>query len=217
VNTRNKKTPNVQNTTVVHPFNLGLGPPTPPRTNLAMTGLASALSQEKLRSTCNQCALSKVRCNKRKPTCQRCETHDFECVYDRSRRRGKPRSSQEQRCLDGRSTPSSAQSGLYNWPNSYDNMDPFPEFSNLLPGDDIVDFSLCDGLDNMLYGGNSDSTREGSSSGGEMIGDKGSSMAQDQQQSQKGDSSVLMTFAPLDKPCQGEICTSTAFCTLGTL
>ena len=186
-----------------------------------MSGLASALTLEKLRSTCNQCALSKVRCNKRKPTCQRCETHEFECVYDRSRRRGKPRSSQQQRSLDGRSTPYNAQSGSgpYNWPNSsYSNVgiDPFSKLSSLLPGDDAFDCSLWADPDNMFYGGNSDSTREGSSSG-EMTVDKSNSMAQDQQQSQTGDSSVFMTFAPLDKPCQGETCTSTAFCTLGTL
>jgi hypothetical protein len=95
-------------------------------------------------------------------------------------------------------------------------MDLFSELTHLLPGDDIVDYSLWANPDNMLYGDSSDSTREGSNSG-EMTVDKDSSMAQDHQQSQTGDSSVSMTFAPLDKPCQGETCTSTAFCTLGTL
>lgn len=172
-----------------------------------MSGLASP---EKLRSTCNQCALSKVRCNKRKPICQRCETHDFECVYDRSRRRGKPRSSQQQRSLEG----------PYTWPDpSYNDvgMDPFSKLSNhLLRGDDAFDCSLWADSNDMLYADNSDSTREWSS-GGEMTGDKNNSMPQDQQQPQTGDSSVVMTFAPLDKPCHGQTCTSTAFCTLGTL
>ena len=162
-----------------------------------MSGLASAVSQEKLRSTCNQCTLSKVRCNKRKPTCQRCQTHNFRCVYDRSRRQGKPRSSQQQRSLDGPSTSYPAQSELCNWPNAYNNesMDPLAELTRLLPGDDMVDYSLWTDADAMLSSASSDSTREGS----------------------RSDTSVRMTFAPLDRPCQGETCTSTLFCTLGTL
>lgn len=179
-----------------------------------MSGLASP---EKLRSTCNQCALSKVRCNKRKPTCQRCETHEFECVYDRSRRRGKPRTTQQQRSLDGRSTPFSAQGGAYNWPGSSYNaaIDPFSKLSSLLPGDAAFDCSLWADSGNMFYSDNSDSMREWSS--GEMSADKSASTPQEQPQSQAGDSSVVMTFAPLDKPCHGDTCTSTAFCTLGTL
>ena len=190
-----------------------------------MSGSASGLSLEKLRSTCNQCALSKVRCNKRKPVCQRCETHDFDCVYDRSRRRGKPRSSQQQRQIDGWSTARSAQSvpGPYDWPNSsYTNgvgeIDDFSNLSSLLPGDDTLECSLWANPNNMFYGDNSDSTREGSSSGEMLLEmEKSSHMAHDQQQPQTGDSSVRMMFAPLDKPCQGDTCTSTAFCTLGTL
>jgi hypothetical protein len=197
---------------------------------MSLNGSASglSLSLEKLRSTCNQCALSKVRCNKRKPVCQRCETHDFECVYDRSRRRGKPRSSQQQRQLDGWSTAHSAQSGgpgPYNWP--YTNggegggIDAFSKLSSLLPGDDTFDCSLWADPNGMFYGDTSDSTRGDGSSSGEMPMEKSSRMAHahvhDQQQSQTGDSSVRMMFAPLDKPCQGDTCTSTAFCTLGTL
>jgi hypothetical protein len=176
-----------------------------------MSGEASTLSQEKLRSTCNLCALSKVRCNKRKPTCQRCETHDFECVYGRSRQRGKPRSSQQhlQRSIDGRSTP--------NWPNSsFDNvgMDLFSDSTNLLPADGTFDWTLWADPNNILYGANLD----GSSNDAIAIGkDSPVVPEQQQQQPQTVDSSVLMTFAPLDKPCQGETCTSTAFCTLGKL
>ncbi|KAG9201707.1 hypothetical protein G6514_005516 [Epicoccum nigrum] len=170
---------------------------------MSLNGSASglSLSLEKLRSTCNQCALSKVRCNKRKPVCQRCETHDFECVYDRSRRRGKPRSSQQQRQLDGWSTAHSAQSGgpgPYNWP--YTNggggggIDAFSKLSSLLPGDDTFDCSLWADPNGMFYGDTSDSTRGDGSSSGEMPMEKSSRMAHahahDQQQSQTGDSSV---------------------------
>jgi hypothetical protein len=112
-------------------------------------------SPEKLRSTCNQCALSKVRCNKRKPTCQRCETQKHECVYDRSRRRGKPRSSRQQRSFDRRSTRYSAQS-------SYNNVeiDPFSKLSSLLPGDDIFDCSHW-ADSNMFCGDKFHATRPG--------------------------------------------------------
>ncbi|KAF2133638.1 hypothetical protein P153DRAFT_161102 [Dothidotthia symphoricarpi CBS 119687] len=56
---------------------------------------SSFVPTAKLRSTCKECALSKVRCEKQKPTCRRCESHDFECVYDRSKRRGKPRATKQ--------------------------------------------------------------------------------------------------------------------------
>jgi hypothetical protein len=180
---------------------------------------ASELSQEKLRLTCNQCALSKVRCNKRKPTCQRCETHDFECVYDRSRRRGKPRSSQQQHPIDRRSTPYSTQSAPYNWSNSSFNdvgIDPLYDLTTLMPENGMFDCSIWTDPKHMLYDSNSNSTH-GSSNNDDMAIDKESPTAPEQQQPQTVDSSVLMTFAPLGKPCEGETCISTAFCSLGTL
>lgn len=49
---------------------------------------------EKLRSTCDCCASSKVRCNKQKPSCQRCKFLKLDCVYGPSRRKGRPGSNQ---------------------------------------------------------------------------------------------------------------------------
>lgn len=46
--------------------------------------------REKLRSSCDGCASSKVRCEKQQPSCSRCKQLDQACIYGRSRRRGKP-------------------------------------------------------------------------------------------------------------------------------
>ncbi|KAH7310183.1 hypothetical protein BKA65DRAFT_575610 [Rhexocercosporidium sp. MPI-PUGE-AT-0058] len=46
--------------------------------------------QQKLRSSCDGCASSKIRCEKQQPTCSRCQQLNQECIYGRSRRRGKP-------------------------------------------------------------------------------------------------------------------------------
>jgi hypothetical protein len=51
---------------------------------------ASEVPNEKLRSTCDSCASSKVRCNKQKPACRRCMTLKLDCLYGQSRRKGKP-------------------------------------------------------------------------------------------------------------------------------
>ena len=187
-------------------------------------GDTAAASQEKLRLTCNQCALSKVRCNKRKPTCQRCEKLGFECVYDLARRRGKLRSSHQQRSMDANTTPLTTENGLYDWSNSsvssFTNvaMDLFSQFPDLLPGPGTFDCNdlWTDPANSIIYDAGWDSKREGSSNDGITI-DGDSPAVIEQQQPQTSDSSVSMTFAPLGKPCQGETCTSTAFCTLGTL
>jgi hypothetical protein len=175
-----------------------------------MAGQSSTLSPEKLRSTCNQCAVSKVRCNKGKPTCQRCEAHQFECVYSRSRRRGKPRSSYQQRSIDGQSK--SPQISSYDWSNSPFNdvgLDAFSEATTLLPENGVFDWRLWTDPNNILYGGNLENTPDGSTND--------SAVVLEPQQRQPADSAVHMTFAPLDKSCQGETCTSTAFCALGKL
>ncbi|KAL2179566.1 uncharacterized protein P884DRAFT_195178, partial [Thermothelomyces heterothallicus CBS 202.75] len=43
-------------------------------------------SQRKLRDSCTDCASSKVRCGKEKPTCSRCARRGVACVYLVSRR-----------------------------------------------------------------------------------------------------------------------------------
>lgn len=67
---------------------------------------------QKLRSSCNNCAQSKVRCKKEHPKCYRCERLGLNCFYGRSRRRGKPPSK-----------PVSTQQ----WPQSLGERPSFPE------------------------------------------------------------------------------------------
>ncbi|KAF2268206.1 hypothetical protein CC78DRAFT_16957 [Lojkania enalia] len=52
----------------------------------------SALSQRKpkLRTSCDACSTSKVKCSKQHPTCARCTLSGIQCVYGISRRHGKP-------------------------------------------------------------------------------------------------------------------------------
>lgn len=45
----------------------------------------------RLRESCNHCALSKVRCSKDRPRCKRCSQRDMHCYYAPSRRNGKRR------------------------------------------------------------------------------------------------------------------------------
>lgn len=52
--------------------------------------------REKLRSSCDGCASSKIRCEKQQPSCSRCQQFSQVCVYGRSRRRGKPVSKLQQ-------------------------------------------------------------------------------------------------------------------------
>lgn len=43
----------------------------------------------KLRSACDACSVAKVKCDKKKPVCDRCRTNSFTCSYSPSRRHGK--------------------------------------------------------------------------------------------------------------------------------
>ena len=43
----------------------------------------------KLRSACDACAVAKVKCDKKQPTCDRCRQNNFACAYSPSRRHGK--------------------------------------------------------------------------------------------------------------------------------
>lgn len=44
----------------------------------------------KLRSSCDDCGAAKVKCNRERPKCGRCETLNLNCVYGPSRKFGKP-------------------------------------------------------------------------------------------------------------------------------
>jgi hypothetical protein len=62
----------------------------------------------KLRSSCDSCAIAKVRCDKQQPICERCQKSRFTCSYGLSRRHGKQswlKRLAEQRVHQARVTP----------------------------------------------------------------------------------------------------------------
>ncbi|KAK4464790.1 hypothetical protein QBC42DRAFT_317632 [Cladorrhinum samala] len=48
------------------------------------------VSNRKLRSSCNSCGSAKVRCDRQHPQCRRCASNGLECIYELSRRFGRP-------------------------------------------------------------------------------------------------------------------------------
>lgn len=50
----------------------------------------SELEAPKLRSSCDGCGTAKVKCNRERPKCARCETLSLTCIYGPSRKFGKP-------------------------------------------------------------------------------------------------------------------------------
>ena len=63
------------------------------RTTRQACNVASPLRPEsrKLRASCDNCYLAKIRCSKEMPTCTRCIRHGYSCRYSPSQRMGKPR------------------------------------------------------------------------------------------------------------------------------
>ena len=61
---------------------------TPPSLVTQNTG---SNKQPKLRATCDACKDAKTRCNRELPTCYRCRNQKLKCVYNLSRRMGRPR------------------------------------------------------------------------------------------------------------------------------
>ena len=45
---------------------------------------------QKLKDTCNICSASKIKCEKQRPSCSRCEKLGYRCVYSPARRKGRP-------------------------------------------------------------------------------------------------------------------------------
>ncbi|MCJ1428318.1 hypothetical protein MMC29_006227 [Sticta canariensis] len=45
---------------------------------------------QKLKDTCDVCSTSKVKCDKQKPTCSRCDKLGYSCFYSPARRKGRP-------------------------------------------------------------------------------------------------------------------------------
>ncbi|KAL6718200.1 hypothetical protein ACLMJK_004288 [Lecanora helva] len=50
----------------------------------------------KLRDSCDACAIAKVKCTKKKPTCTRCDRRGFNCEYNATKRAGRPSQSSKQ-------------------------------------------------------------------------------------------------------------------------
>lgn len=48
------------------------------------------VSNRKLRSSCNSCGSAKVRCDRQHPQCRRCASSGLECIYELSRKFGRP-------------------------------------------------------------------------------------------------------------------------------
>jgi hypothetical protein len=61
-----------------------------PATPTPVTARSPRLEAPKLRSSCDGCGTAKVRCNRGRPKCSRCETLSLTCVYGPSRKIGKP-------------------------------------------------------------------------------------------------------------------------------
>lgn len=195
-----------------------------------MSGTSSSTPAEKLRSTCDNCALSKVRCNKKKPVCQRCEAQDLECVYGRSQRRGKPRAiqhhSQQHHQQQRRPIEQQREQPLhspYGWCSTdpFDVMNTFPDFRSTLPDAAMFDpTSMWPEYSPPYPGLDPDSTTRASSSTDDVrtvVSEPAGKDASPMPDVQLPDASVTLSFAALDKPCTGDTCTSTVFCTLGTL
>ena len=80
------------------------------------TSTSPQLEPRKLRASCDNCYLSKVKCAKERPTCSRCSNHDVPCKYSPSQRVGKPKKSRDER---SEHTASSVDSHLPSFPPSH--------------------------------------------------------------------------------------------------
>lgn len=72
---------------------LGMGPSTASTASTAAakatsTGTQSTTATPKLKDSCDMCAASKVRCDKRKPLCGRCKKLGYPCFFSPARRHG---------------------------------------------------------------------------------------------------------------------------------
>jgi hypothetical protein len=61
-----------------------------PATPAPIMARSPRLEAPKLRSSCDGCGTAKVRCDRGRPKCSRCETLSLTCVYGPSRKIGKP-------------------------------------------------------------------------------------------------------------------------------
>jgi hypothetical protein len=102
--------------------------------------------REKFRAACDRCAASKVRCEKQQPKCYRCQQLRLDCVYGRSRRKGKPTSKmamslEPQTQMSSKSPEAQAEDSQFQlWPlaDPYDAFADFPTRAsreNTMPGE----------------------------------------------------------------------------------
>lgn len=79
----------------------------PEFTQRTTTGSNTCPPTPKLKDSCDLCSASKVRCNKQKPACGRCDKLGYPCFYSQARRGGRPyRPRNAQNQLDGAATES---------------------------------------------------------------------------------------------------------------
>lgn len=76
------------------------------RTPGASGQTSAAGTTNKLRDSCQACAMSKVKCPKEKPTCSRCESRNLACQYIFTRRPGRRRDTNRPQSNAGASTKS---------------------------------------------------------------------------------------------------------------
>lgn len=69
-------------------------------------------ARRRLRDSCNSCALSKVKCNRKQPACERCENRGILCHYSPSRRTGKRRATAATTSSSGTQGQSQLPAGL---------------------------------------------------------------------------------------------------------
>ncbi|RPA88301.1 hypothetical protein BJ508DRAFT_357029 [Ascobolus immersus RN42] len=70
---------------------------------------SGAVTKPKLRASCDACSLSKVKCDRQQPTCQRCQNLRVNCTYSPSRRMGKPAGSGSQKRAQQQAAQQAAQ------------------------------------------------------------------------------------------------------------
>ncbi|KAH7324116.1 aflatoxin regulatory protein-domain-containing protein [Rhexocercosporidium sp. MPI-PUGE-AT-0058] len=100
-----------------------------PSTSLHGLGTAAPVltgsTTSKIRDSCQACSLSKVKCNKEKPTCSRCAKRAVACEYLVTKRPGRKRDSTNVRpgsSEESSPTPPSSNTGSKSSPNMYEDV-----------------------------------------------------------------------------------------------
>ncbi|KAF2637342.1 hypothetical protein P280DRAFT_472068 [Massarina eburnea CBS 473.64] len=134
--------------------------------------IRSGPGRPKLRSSCNGCGTSKLRCDRGQPECGRCLSHGIQCVYGLSRKMGKPPRQRRPRD-DQLATPSSSTATIItvDAPTAWDILDdPLmlqPDAFESLTSFTSLDFADWASIDQSNGTYSTESITQGSSSGHE--------------------------------------------------